>query len=151
MSYRLILTFAELLKEWQERRPASEAGWVFASYDGKPFHAAPIQQDYFRPAGRAVGLKGELGWHTFRHSLPFDAGRNRGAHRSAAEAHAARSGEHDHERLRVCLYGREAGGHSKVVQMVLRSKRKGCHCNGSLLTHRVQTCLSVGLCGVEIR
>jgi integrase len=49
--------FAELLKEWQAQAPKSEAGWVFASYDGKPFHAAPIQQDYFRPAGRAVGLK----------------------------------------------------------------------------------------------
>jgi hypothetical protein len=50
--------FAELLKEWQTNAPESEAGWVFASYGGKPFHADPIQQDYFRPAGREVGLKG---------------------------------------------------------------------------------------------
>jgi integrase len=92
---------------------------VFASYDGKPFHAAPIQQDYFRPAGHAVGLKGELGWHTFRHS-----------YRSMLDASGAPIGvqqklmRHAQVSTTMNVYGsaymegkREA--HSKVVQMVL--------------------------------
>jgi integrase len=111
--------FAELLKEWRTKAPESEAGWVFASYDGKPFHAAPIQQDYFRPAGYAVGLKGELGWHTFRHS-----------YRSMLDASGAPIGvqqklmRHAQVSTTMNVYGsaymegkREA--HSKVVQMVL--------------------------------
>jgi hypothetical protein len=58
--------FAELLKDWQAIAPQSETGWVFVNpATGKPYHAAPIQQDYFRPAGQIAGLKGELGWHSF--------------------------------------------------------------------------------------
>jgi|SRR5882672_7739121 len=32
---------------------------------GRPYHTSTIQQDYIRPAGEKLGLKG-VGWHTFR-------------------------------------------------------------------------------------
>lgn len=58
--------FAVILLEWKRRALSSEL--VFPSHiTGRNFHASPIQQDYIRPAGEKLGLKG-LGWHTFRHT-----------------------------------------------------------------------------------
>jgi integrase len=61
-----------LLRAWKKKCPASTAGWIFPSpvdpHRGKPFHASPIQQDYFRPAGKKIGID-RLGWAHFRHSF----------------------------------------------------------------------------------
>jgi integrase len=117
--------FAALLKDWQAIAPANEAGWVFANpATGKPYHAAPIQQDYFRPAGQRAGLKGELGWHSFRHS-----------YRSMLDAAGAPVGvqqrlmRHAQVSTTMNTYGnaymegkREA--HGKVVQMVLSTGKQ---------------------------
>jgi integrase len=90
---------------------------------GKPYHAAPIQQDYFRPAGQAAGLKGELGWHSFRHS-----------YRSMLDAAGAPIGVQQklmrHAQASTTMnYGnaymegkREA--HGKVVQMVFSAAKQ---------------------------
>jgi integrase len=54
---------AEALSEWRKKNPGS--GLVFPSHiTGRCYHAGPIQQDYFRPAARKLGLSG-VSWHTF--------------------------------------------------------------------------------------
>jgi integrase len=54
------------LLEWRTKNPG--AGLVFPSHiTGRCYHAGPIQQDYFRPAARKLGLAG-LCWNTFRNS-----------------------------------------------------------------------------------
>jgi len=53
----------ESLLEW--RKKASGSGLVFPSHiTGRCYYAGPIQQDYFRPAARKIGLVGVC-WHTF--------------------------------------------------------------------------------------
>jgi integrase len=56
----------EALLEWRNKSPG--AGLVFPSHiTGRCYHPGPIQQDYFRPAARKLGLTG-LCWNTFRNS-----------------------------------------------------------------------------------
>jgi integrase len=56
----------EALLEWRNKSPG--AGLVFPSHiTGRCYHPGPIQQDYFRPAARKLGLAG-LCWNTFRNS-----------------------------------------------------------------------------------
>jgi integrase len=56
----------ESLLEWRKKTPSS--GLVFPSHiTGRCYYAGPIQQDYFRPAARKLGLVGVC-WHTFPHS-----------------------------------------------------------------------------------
>jgi hypothetical protein len=56
----------EALLEWRNKSPG--AGLVFPSHiTGRCYHPGPIQQDYFRPAARKLGLTG-LSWNTFRNS-----------------------------------------------------------------------------------
>jgi integrase len=53
----------EALLDW--RNKTSGTGLVFPSHiTGRCYHAGPIQQDYFRPAARKLGLVGVC-WHTF--------------------------------------------------------------------------------------
>jgi len=57
---------AETLLEW--RNKTSGTGLVFPSHiTGRCYHPGPIQQDYFRPVARKLGLVGVC-WHTFPHS-----------------------------------------------------------------------------------
>ncbi len=57
---------AESLLEW--RNKTSSIGLVFPSHiTGRCYHPGPIQQDYFRPVARKLGLAGVC-WHTFPHS-----------------------------------------------------------------------------------
>jgi integrase len=54
------------LSEW--RKKTSGSGLVFPSHiTGRCYYAGPIQQDYFRPAARKLGLAG-VSWQTFPHS-----------------------------------------------------------------------------------
>jgi integrase len=56
----------ESLLEW--RKKTSSTGLVFPSHiTGRCYYAGPIQQDYFRPAAKKLGLVGVC-WHTFPHS-----------------------------------------------------------------------------------
>jgi integrase len=56
----------ESLLEWRKKTPST--GLVFPSHiTGRCYYAGPIQQDYFRPAARKLGLVGVC-WHTFPHS-----------------------------------------------------------------------------------
>jgi integrase len=56
----------ESLLEW--RNKTSGIGLVFPSHiTGRCYHPGPIQQDYFRPVARKLGLVGVC-WHTFPHS-----------------------------------------------------------------------------------
>jgi integrase len=57
---------AEALLEWRNR--TSSTGLIFPSHiTGRCYHPGPIQQDYFRPVARKLGLVGVC-WHTFPHS-----------------------------------------------------------------------------------
>jgi integrase len=57
---------AETLLEW--RNKTSSTGLIFPSHiTGRCYHPGPIQQDYFRPVARKLGLVGVC-WHTFPHS-----------------------------------------------------------------------------------
>jgi integrase len=54
---------AETLSDWRNKNSGS--GLVFPSHiTGRCYHPGPIQQDYFRPAARKLGLSG-VSWHTF--------------------------------------------------------------------------------------
>jgi integrase len=54
------------LLEW--RNKTSGTGLLFPSHiTGRCYHAGPIQQDYFRPVARKLGLVGVC-WHTFPNS-----------------------------------------------------------------------------------
>jgi integrase len=56
----------ETLLEWRSKTPST--GLVFPSHiTGRCYYAGPIQQDYFKPAARKLGLVGVC-WHTFPHS-----------------------------------------------------------------------------------
>lgn len=53
----------ESLLEWRKKTVSN--GLVFPSHiTGRCYYAGPIQQDYFRPAARKLGLVGVC-WHTF--------------------------------------------------------------------------------------
>jgi integrase len=57
---------AETLLEW--RNKTSSTGLIFPSHiTGRCYHPGPIQQDYFRPVARKLGLVGVC-WHTFPQS-----------------------------------------------------------------------------------
>jgi integrase len=57
---------AETLLEWRSKTSSTEL--VFPSHiTGRSYHPGPIQQDYFRPVARKLGLVGVC-WHTFPHS-----------------------------------------------------------------------------------
>jgi integrase len=54
---------AEALLDWRNKTPGT--GLVFPSrITGRRYLPGPIQQDYFRPAARKLGLVG-VSWHTF--------------------------------------------------------------------------------------
>jgi integrase len=63
---------AELFARWRQASPHHhDEDWVFASpYKGgrKPLDPNNLQARVLVPAGRAIGLDFNLGWHTFRHS-----------------------------------------------------------------------------------
>lgn len=47
--------------------PTAE-GWLFANpATDKPYHQGQIQQTHLKKAATAAGIKGKVGWHTFRH------------------------------------------------------------------------------------
>jgi len=115
--------FAEVMLEWQKRCPSSEGNWVFPNPNTlKLYHAAPIQQDYIRAAGRRAKLGKDIGWHTFRHtyrSFLDDAGAPVGVQQKLMR--------HAQVATTMNTYG-DAQMHSKrtantkVVQMVLPAK-----------------------------
>ena len=44
------------------------------SVTGEPYHQEEIQKKHIRKAGVATGIGGDIGWHTFRHSLSIVVG-----------------------------------------------------------------------------
>jgi integrase len=51
-----------------------EADWVFASPEMKgrqPYWPENLLRRYIRPAAERCGIRKRIGWHTFRHYLPF--------------------------------------------------------------------------------
>jgi integrase len=63
---------AEVLLMWRRRSPyPMEDDWVFASpaKGGKqPYWSSSLFRVYLKPALKAAGIIGKVGWHTFRHS-----------------------------------------------------------------------------------
>jgi len=63
---------AEVLLMWRRRSPYQmDDDWVFASpaKRGKqPYWSSSIFRVYLKPALKAAGITGKVGWHTFRHS-----------------------------------------------------------------------------------
>jgi integrase len=115
--------FAQLMLQWQAACPTSEGNWVFPNPNtGKVYHAAPIQQDYIRAAGRKAKLGRDIGWHTFRHtyrSLLDDAGAPVGVQQKLMR--------HAQVATTMNTYGNaqmnsKRTANSKVVQMILPVK-----------------------------
>jgi hypothetical protein len=53
----------------KERCYPTADGWLFANpVTGKPYHQEQIQKNHLTKATSDAGIKGEVGWHTFRHS-----------------------------------------------------------------------------------
>lgn len=66
----LDLLLAVPFRAWRAETPFAEGDdWVFPTAAGeRPYSASALQTRMLMPAGKAVGLKFSLGWHTFRHS-----------------------------------------------------------------------------------
>jgi integrase len=111
----------ELLKHRASSYP-TEAGWLFANpRTAKPYHQEEIQKKHIRPAAKAAGIKGTIGWKTFRHS-----------YRSWLDQTDAPVGvqrelmRHASIQTTMNVYGRamtdsKRQAHDKVVQMVLKN------------------------------
>jgi integrase len=91
----------------------TEAGWLFASpKTAKAYHQEEIQKKHIRPAAKAAGIKGTIGWKTFRHS-----------YRSWLQRELMR---HASIQTTMNVYGRamtdsKRQAHDKVVPMVLKN------------------------------
>jgi len=63
---------AEVLLMWRRQSPyPTDDDWIFASpaSQGKlPYWSFSVFRVYIRPALKAAGVTGKVGWHTFRHS-----------------------------------------------------------------------------------
>jgi integrase len=113
---------AELLN-YRESSYPTEAGWLFANpRTSKPYHQEEIQKKHIRPAAKAAGIRGNIGWKTFRHS-----------YRSWLDQTEAPVGvqrelmRHASIQTTMNVYGRamtdsKRHAHNNVVQMVLRSQ-----------------------------
>lgn len=64
---------AEVLLEWREKTPyKADTDWVFASPEtnGKnPLWLDVVLRNYIKPVVASLGIKKQVGWHTWRHSL----------------------------------------------------------------------------------
>jgi integrase len=117
--------FAEVMRDWQTRCPASQGGWVFPNPDTEMcYHASPICQDYIRAAGRRAGLRRNIGWHTFRHayrSFLDEAGAPMGVQQKLMR--------HASIQTTMNVYGNaqmtsKRTANTKIVQMVLPEKER---------------------------
>jgi integrase len=116
---------AELLKYRKISYP-TDAGWLFANpRTARPYHQEEIQKKHIRPAARAAGIKGNIGWKTFRHS-----------YRSWLDQTDAPVGvqrelmRHASIQTTMNVYGRamtdsKRQAHKNVVHMVLKSQPAG--------------------------
>jgi len=63
---------AEALEVWRaQSHYRAESDWVFASVKSRgrwPYWGQPIMRKTIRPVAIKLGIKGRLGWHTFRHT-----------------------------------------------------------------------------------
>ena len=101
--------FAAILRKWKDECRNTPGDWVFPSHiTDRCFHSSPIQQNYIRPAGLKLGLKG-IGWQTFRHTYRAWLDATGGSRGRPTEADATRARQHDYERLRECPDGIKAG------------------------------------------
>src|ERR1035437_1161197 len=99
----------------------TEEGWLFANpATDRPYHQEEIQKTHIRNAATEVGIKANIGWHTFRHS-----------YRSWLDQVQAPIGvqrelmRHASIQTTMNVYGRamsegEREAHSNVVQMIWR-------------------------------
>ena len=111
---------AELLK-YRESSYPTEADWLFANpRTAKPYHQE--EKKHIRAAAKAAGIKGNIGWKTFRHS-----------YRSWLDQTKAPAGvqrelmRHASIQTTMNVYGRattdsKRQAHNNVVQMVLKSQ-----------------------------
>ena len=64
---------AEVLLMWRRQSPyPMDSDWVFASPAKKgalPYWSFSLFRVYIKPALKAAGITGKVGWHTFRHSF----------------------------------------------------------------------------------
>src|SRR5262249_29573739 len=57
------------LLQYRERHHQTSEGWLFANpATDWPYHQEQIQKKHIRRAAMAAGIKGYIGWKTFRHS-----------------------------------------------------------------------------------
>ena len=113
----------ETLLEW--RNKTLSTGLVFPSHiTGRCYHAGPIQQDYFRPVARKLGLVGVC-WHTFRHSYRSwmdEDGSSAGVQQKLMRQAAAAPITHSHSNASSKPNGKANG---KVVRRSSAAGRSG--------------------------
>ena len=112
-----------LLRHRERCYPTAE-GWLFANPEtGRPYHQEQIQKKHLPKAATDAGIEGGVGWHTFRHSYrswmddtgaPLTVQKELMRHASVTTT--------------MNVYGKamtdsKRQAHSKVVQMVLKSKK----------------------------
>jgi integrase len=115
----------ELVTKLLKHRAGSyptDSGSLFANpRTAKPYHQEEIQKKHIRPAAKAAGIKGTIGWKTFRHS-----------YRSWLDQTEAPVGiqqelmRHASIQTTMNVYGRamtdsKRQAHDKVVQMIRKN------------------------------
>jgi len=115
---------AEVLVEHKKRSLPTSERWLFASpVTGKPYHQEEIQKNHIRKAGVAVGIGGDIGWHTFRHSYRSwldDTGAPLSVQKELMR--------HASIQTTMNIYGKAMTdskrlAHGRVVEMVLKSNK----------------------------
>ena len=63
---------AEALKAWRtQTRYRASGDWIFASVKSRgrqPYWGQSLMRNIIRPAAISLGISGQMGWHTFRHT-----------------------------------------------------------------------------------
>jgi len=114
----------EVLMLHKERACSTPEGWLFANpVTKKPYHQEEIQKKHIRKAGVAVGIGGDIGWHTFRHSY-----RSWLDETGAPLTVQKELMRHASIQTTMNIYGKamtdsKRQAHSKVVEMVLNSSK----------------------------
>jgi integrase len=122
----LDVALVEVLLNHKRRHHRTVEKWLFANPEtGRPYHQDTIQQNHIRKAGKDAGLGDGIGWHTFRHSYRSwldDTG--------APVTVQKELMRHASIQTTMNIYGKamtdsKRQAHSKVVELVLRSKKLG--------------------------
>jgi integrase len=130
----------EILLAHREQYHRTEEDWLFANPEtNRPYHQDTIQQNHIREAGKTAGLGDGIGWHTFRHSYRSwldDTGAPTTVQKELMR--------HASIQTTMNVYGKamtdsKRQAHTKVVELILKSRKQVESADGSDARRAVET------------